>query len=219
MTVAALLHLKNQRALSLKRSRAVQELLWHRIAAPRIHVRTPRCISGEVGECSQDYGDQQNSQNSDRPPAPTLFPFSRKKWQQNEKPDNDYGADEESWRLHGRRQVGQQTIQPQKEVVWFRRRLDYRRVWATGRTERTEVQSACSHCQEDESGKEEILPHRIGNERRAILLGQLMVFAHVGRAFHNAPRHGPFVDSKLYDHQEMKGHEADQHRRNYEDVK
>src|SRR5260370_5040180 len=100
MAVAALLDLEDERALPLKRSRAVQDPLWHGISAPRIHVRTPRRISSEVGECSQDYGDQQNRQNSDRPPAPTLFSFSRKKWQQNKKRDSDYGANEESWRLH-----------------------------------------------------------------------------------------------------------------------
>src|SRR4029077_16326392 len=98
------------------------------------------------------------------------------------------------------------------------RRLDYGRVRAAGRTERTEVHRARRDGQQNESRKEKILPHRIGNERRAILFGQFMVFAYVGRAFHNASRHGPFVDSKLYDHQEMKGHEADQHSRNYEDL-
>src|SRR6267154_2165493 len=100
MTVAALLHLKNQRALPLESSPAVQKLFRHGVAAPRIHVRTPWRISSEVGECSQDYGDQQNRQNGDWPAPPTLFSFSRKKWQQNEKRDRDYRADEESWRLH-----------------------------------------------------------------------------------------------------------------------
>src|SRR6266581_5280012 len=91
MTVAALLDLEDERALPLESSPAVQKLLRHGVAAPRIHVRTPRRISSEMGECSQYYGDQQNRQNSDRPPAPTLFPFSRKKWQQYKKRDNDYG--------------------------------------------------------------------------------------------------------------------------------
>src|SRR4030095_12295401 len=96
---------------------------------------------------------QKKRQNRDRPSPPTLFPFSREKWQQNKKRDSHYGANKESWRLHRRRQVGQQTVQPQKEVVWFRDDLDNRRVRAAGRTERTEVESACGHCQEDESGK------------------------------------------------------------------
>src|SRR5580692_2231344 len=134
MAIAALLDLEDERALSFESGTAVQKLVGHWIAAPPIHVWTPRRIASEMGECSQDYGDQQNRQNSDWPPAPTLFPFSRKKWQQNKKRDNHYGANEESWRLHGRRQVGQQTVQPQKEVIWFRRRLDDRRVRAAGRT-------------------------------------------------------------------------------------
>src|SRR6266436_1889115 len=100
MTVAALLDLEDERALPLESSPAVQKLLRHGVAAPRIHVRTPRRIASEMGECSQDYGDQQNRQNSDRPPAPTLFSFSRKKWQQNQKRDSDHGTNEESWRLH-----------------------------------------------------------------------------------------------------------------------
>src|SRR5690242_4632351 len=105
MAVAALLALENQCPLSLKRSAVMQEFLGYRITAPSVHVRAPRRIAGEVGECSQGYGDQQNRQNSDWPPAPTLFAFSRKKWHQNKKPDSDYGANEESWRLHRRRQV------------------------------------------------------------------------------------------------------------------
>src|SRR5580692_4558885 len=100
MAVAALFDLEDERALPLESTGAVQKLIGHRVAAPRIHVWTPWCVSSEVGKCSQDYGDQQNRQNSDRSTPPTLFPFSRKKWQQNKKRDDDYGADEESWRLH-----------------------------------------------------------------------------------------------------------------------
>src|SRR5712675_1264328 len=121
MAVTTLLALENQRTLSLKRGAAMQKFVRYGIAAPSVHVRTPRRIASKMGECSQDYGNQQNRQNSDRPPAPTLFPLSRKKWQQNKKRDNDYGANQESWRLHRRRQVGKQTVQPQKEVVWFGR--------------------------------------------------------------------------------------------------
>src|ERR1700751_3687183 len=115
MAVATLLGLQNQRTLPLERGCAMQKSRWYGIATPRVHVRTPRRITSQMGECSEDYGDQQNRQNSDWPPAPTLFPFSRKKWQQNKKRDNHYGANQESWRLHGRRQVGQQNVQSQEE--------------------------------------------------------------------------------------------------------
>src|SRR5690242_138059 len=219
MAVTTLLDLENQCPLSLKRGAAMQKSVRYRITAPSVHVRAPRRVASEMGECSQDYGDQQNRQNSYRPPAPTLFPFSRKKWQQNKKRNNAYGANEESWRLHGRRQVRQQTVQPQKEVVWFRRRLDDRRVRATGRTERTEVQSACGHCQEDESGKEQIFPYRIRNKGCTIFSCELMIFVLVRCALDETSWHRPFVNSELQHHQEMKTNETDQHSWNHEDVK
>src|SRR6267154_857347 len=105
MAVAALLGLENERTLPLQRGRAMQKFVRYRITAPSTHVRAPRRIASEMGECSQDYGDQQNGQNSDRTSPPALFSFSRNKGQQNQKRDSDYGANEESWRLHGRRQV------------------------------------------------------------------------------------------------------------------
>src|SRR5262245_26910287 len=60
MAIAALFCLKNQRALPLQGGRAVQKLVWHRVAAPCVHVRTPRRVSSEMGERPQDYGNQQN---------------------------------------------------------------------------------------------------------------------------------------------------------------
>src|SRR5713226_3803461 len=48
MAVAALLDLKNKRALPFKRRCATQELRWHGITTPGVHVRTPRCESGKV---------------------------------------------------------------------------------------------------------------------------------------------------------------------------
>src|SRR5216683_2876563 len=46
MAVAALFDLKNERALSLQRGCAMKKSLRHRITAPCVHVRTPRCESG-----------------------------------------------------------------------------------------------------------------------------------------------------------------------------
>jgi hypothetical protein len=76
MTVAALLGLENERTLPLKRGAIMQKFVRYRITAPSVHVRAPRGVSREMGECSQDYGDQQNGQNSDWPPPPALFSFS-----------------------------------------------------------------------------------------------------------------------------------------------
>src|ERR1700741_1688611 len=46
MAVAALLDLKNKRALPLPGRCAMKKSLRHRITAPSVHVRTPRCESG-----------------------------------------------------------------------------------------------------------------------------------------------------------------------------
>jgi hypothetical protein len=60
MAVAALLDLKDERTLPLKRGRTVQISLGDRVAAPGVHVRTPRSKSREMRECSQCYRYQQN---------------------------------------------------------------------------------------------------------------------------------------------------------------
>jgi hypothetical protein len=83
MTVAALLGLKNKRTLSLKRGCTMQNFFRYRIAAPRVHVRTPGSESREMRKGSQRYRDQQNGQNCDRTAAPALLAFTGKKWKKN----------------------------------------------------------------------------------------------------------------------------------------
>src|SRR6202012_2660824 len=87
VTVAALLGLKHQCALSFERGGAVQKLVRYRVAAPRIHMWAPWRVPRKMRECSQHNGDQKNRQDGDRSTTPTFFPFSRKKWQQDEKSD------------------------------------------------------------------------------------------------------------------------------------
>src|SRR6185295_889601 len=50
VAIAALLGLKHQRALSLQRRRAAEQVLRHRVAAPRVHMRAPRRVTGEMRE-------------------------------------------------------------------------------------------------------------------------------------------------------------------------
>jgi len=105
-----------------------------------------------------------------------------------------------------------------KRSSLVRRRLDNCGIWAAGRTERTEVQSACGHCQENETGKEQIFPHRIRNKGRAIFSCELMIFVFVRCSLDDTSWHRPFVNSELQHHQEMKTHETDQHSWNHEDM-
>src|SRR6266699_5250717 len=50
MTVAALLDLQHQRTLPLKCGCAMNKSIRHGIATPRIHVWTPGCEPGQMGE-------------------------------------------------------------------------------------------------------------------------------------------------------------------------
>jgi hypothetical protein len=53
MAVAALLHLKHERALALKRSRTMNVPLGYWITAPGVHVRTPGSELGHAGKRAQ----------------------------------------------------------------------------------------------------------------------------------------------------------------------
>src|SRR6266852_8684551 len=52
MAVAALLRLKYERALPLKRGCAMQKFPRHGITSPPVHVRTPGSDAGKMRECS-----------------------------------------------------------------------------------------------------------------------------------------------------------------------
>src|SRR5207302_10627780 len=79
VAVAALLHLEHKRSLPLERRASVQESERNRRATPRIHHRTPRRMAGQMRECTQCYSHQQDGQNRDGTPLPTLLAFSRGK--------------------------------------------------------------------------------------------------------------------------------------------
>src|SRR6266852_1836913 len=81
MTVVALLHLKNESALPLERGPVLQEFCRDWLAAPRVHLRTPRSISGEMSEGGEHNGDKQDGQDCNRAAAPTLLSFAGEEWE------------------------------------------------------------------------------------------------------------------------------------------
>src|SRR5580692_3636805 len=76
VAVVALLHLKDQRALSLKRRAVMQKLAWNRNSAPCVHYGTPRCVLRQSGECSQHNRYKQNGEDGHRPAPPAFFAFT-----------------------------------------------------------------------------------------------------------------------------------------------
>ena len=79
MAVAALLDLKHQRTLALERGCAMYVSVGHWIAAPGVHVRTPRCELGEAGKRAERDRDHEHGDNCNGSALPALFPFSRNK--------------------------------------------------------------------------------------------------------------------------------------------
>src|SRR5882757_9338544 len=182
MTVAALLDLEYECALALQRCGALQKLGGHRIAAPRVHVRTPWGKFGEMRKGPKRHRDQKYRQNRDGATAPALFAFAGEKRQQNQADDDHNRANEKRGRLHGRRQQREQGVEPEEEIIRPGGRLDDCGIGTTGWSERTEVHGACSDDQEDESRKEKILPDRIRNEGSAVLFCEFVIFVFVGCA-------------------------------------
>src|SRR5580658_363077 len=84
VAVAALLDLKYERALPLKRSRAMNVLFGYWIAAPGIHVRAPRRELGHASEGAEGDRGQQHRDNRNRPALPAFFSFPGKERQKNQ---------------------------------------------------------------------------------------------------------------------------------------
>src|SRR5712664_1690073 len=81
MTVVALLHLEDESALPLERGPVLQEFRRNGLAAPCVHLRTPRSKSGEMSEGGEHNGDKEDGQNRNRAAAPTLLSFTGEKWE------------------------------------------------------------------------------------------------------------------------------------------
>ena len=107
-----------------------------------------------MGEGRKCNGDKQDRENSNRAPAPTFFTLAGQKWEKKQRADRDDWADEESRRLHRRRQERKHCVHPQKEIIGSWRRLDDRRVRLAGWSERAEVRGACGNRQDDKCGEE-----------------------------------------------------------------
>jgi len=107
-----------------------------------------------MGEGRKCNGDKQDRENSNRAPTPTFLSLAGQKWEKKQRADHDDRADEQSWRLHRRRQERKHCVKPQKEVIGSWCRLDDRRVRLAGWSERAEVRRARGNRQHHKRGEE-----------------------------------------------------------------
>ena len=94
MAVAALLHLKDERALPLQRRPACRNCSGtgsplHAFMCGLHGVYPARCVN-----VPKRYCDQQDRQNRNRPPPPALFSLTREKRQKEQTDDHEDGADQ-----------------------------------------------------------------------------------------------------------------------------
>src|SRR5580704_14129239 len=151
------------------------ELIRHWITAPRVHVRTPGCVSREMSKRPERDRDQHHGQNRDRPSLPTLFTFAGKKRKKKESGNHHYWSDQKCRCLERRRKQREQSIEPEEKVIRLGNGLDDGWIGPAGRPKWTEVERTCGNSQDYERREEHVFPHGIGNEGRAIFLCQLVV--------------------------------------------
>src|SRR4051812_8256985 len=75
MAVSALLGLKHERTLPLERGCAMYVSVGHWIAAPGVHVRTPRRELGQTSKRAERDRDHEHGDDCNRSALPALFPF------------------------------------------------------------------------------------------------------------------------------------------------
>src|ERR1700722_6534683 len=94
VAIVTLFGLEDGGALHFERGAMREKFWWDGFAAPGIHVRTPRRVAREMSEGCQRDGDEQDGEHRDGAPAPTLFTFTRQKWQQEQGSNGQHRADE-----------------------------------------------------------------------------------------------------------------------------
>src|SRR5580700_7746273 len=138
MTVAALLRLKDERALPLQGGCAVQKSRRQGGAAPGVHLRTPRRVLRQMGKRSERNREQQHSQDRNRSSSPALLSFAGQERKQEKSEDGHDRTNQKRGSLHRRWEQREQGIEPQEKVIGFRHGLNNGGVRPAGRPKRTE---------------------------------------------------------------------------------
>src|SRR2546426_1455600 len=152
---------------------------------------------------TESHRDQQNREHGNRsaPPAFLTFACEERKRQQHD--DSDGRTNEQYRCLRRRGQKREQRIEPKKEKVGTRSSLNNRRIRLAAWSEGAKIDRASSNRKKDETGKQDIFPRCVREERHTLLMSEFLIFLQIRGAPNNAPRHGPFVDSQFQHHEQM----------------
>src|ERR1035437_4950212 len=208
VTVAALLVLEDDGALSFEWSSVVKTNRGNGIAGPCIHDRTPWCVHAETSEHAEGDGDDGYHENGYGAARPVLFTFTGNEWKKQHCADNHDRSDEEDRGFKIRWKVGEDSKYPEEGEVGFRRCLDDGWIRLAGGAEGTEEEGTGNDGKHDRRRKDGVLPGSIRDEWYASFFGESGVLMGVGGSADDAAGHGPFVDTEAQNHPKM---EADKH--------
>jgi hypothetical protein len=86
------------------------------------------------------------------------------------------------------------------------------------RAEGAEVRGAQGDARDQNPGEKDVFPDRVGHERLAVFVNQIVVVLQIRRATDKASRHRPFIDAELQHHQEVQAYKTDENPGNHKDV-
>ena len=177
------------------------------IAGPGVHDRAPRRVHAEAGEDAEGDSDDRNHQHGHRTARPMLFAFAGDKRKQQHGADDEHGRDEKHGSFEAGRQIGEDGVDPEEGEVGLGRGLDDGGVGLARGAEGAEQERAGHDGKQNGRGEDGVLPCGVGNEGNAGLLGEFVVFLHVGLLADDAAGHGPVVDAEAQHHPEMQADE------------
>src|ERR1700726_2882133 len=132
-----------------------------------------------MSHSAESHRDQENCEHSNRSALPAFLTFSGEEWKGQKHDDSDGGTDQQYRCLRRRRQEREQRIEPKKEEVGARGSLNNGWIRLAAWSEGAKVNRASSNRENNETGKQYVLPHRARHERYAFFTRQLVIFLHV----------------------------------------
>src|ERR1700693_84217 len=148
-----------------------------------------------MSQSAEGYCDQQNREHGNWPALPAFLTFACYKRKRQENNDSDGGTYQQNRCLGRRGQEREQRIQPQKEEVRTRGRLNNGRVRVAARTEGAKIDRARSDREKNETGEKDVLPNSTRHERHTLRTRQLVILLQVRGAADDAAWHWPLADS------------------------
>src|SRR5580658_5936760 len=134
---------------------------------------------------------------------PALLTLRSNEGKRQQNCDGQERHDEKKRRLHIRRQIREDGVNPQEEEIGFGNSLDDRGIRLSTGAEGAEHQAAYRDRGENSAGKYEILPESAGDERNAVGVCEVVVLLHVCLTTNDAAWHGPIVYAELQHHPHM----------------